>query len=424
MYWQMFVISTCGYEIYRYTFNDKIKFVKQLREICEKGTGLFNRQMETLKVQKFNVTDSGYETLIGIPYGLSFEDIKNQKELFETNLGAKEIILKKHEGGSLFDLTAITKPFQDLKFEPKQIRPYEIYLGYSHKEHIIINMNSFPHMLISGCTGTGKSRLLFIILTNLINQCINSIEIYMSQIRKGDLAVFEDCHQVKYFSRSLQATCTMFQKLNQICIQRDQQIDKYIKQGIYNIEDWNKRFNQRKLKYIYVVTDEFAFFMPSKADTPNEKSLKGKCLAYIKNIVLSGRSTGIFIITSLQRPTNSSIPSDIKSQLNVRISFRQLDDPSSIAVLGNGNATDLEIREAIVQTNQEEHIKVPFIDHGLIKKNITDSIEVKHVYSKVENETQINNERKIIEMPGVPEVIKNKKSNGIFDLNILGKVEK
>jgi len=424
MYWQFVVVGACSYQIYKNTFYYKIKFAKQLREICQKGTGFFNRQMETLKVRKFQLTESGFEAVIGIPYGLGFEDIEKQKALLETNLGAKEIILEKYNGGSVFNLTAIIKPFQDLKFEPKTVRPYEIYLGYSHNNHIIINMNSFPHMLISGCTGTGKSRLLFVILANLINRNRYTIEIYMSQIRKGDLAVFEDCYQVRQFSRNLQDTCNMLQRLNQICIQRDKQIDRYIKEGVYNIEDWNKRFNQRRLKYIYIFTDEFAFFMPSKIDTPDEKKVKGKCLAYIKSIVLTGRSTGIFIITSLQRPTRDSIPSDIKSQLNVRISFRQLDDASSIAILGNGNATQLEIREAIVQTNQEEHIKVPFIDHCLIKKNIADSIGAHHVYSKIEPETKhAATEPIIIEIPGVSKVIRNKKSNGVFDLNILGKVK-
>src|SRR3712207_7670776 len=51
---------------------------------------------------------------------------------------------------------------------------------------------------------------------------------------------------------------------------------------------------------------------------------------YIKNIVNVGRSSGVFLITSLQKPTNDSIPSDIKSQLCTRISLRINDSPASI----------------------------------------------------------------------------------------------
>lgn len=36
---------------------------------------------------------------------------------------------------------------------------------------IIVDMNSFPHCLIGGDTGTGKSRILLLILTNLIKYC-------------------------------------------------------------------------------------------------------------------------------------------------------------------------------------------------------------------------------------------------------------
>ena len=69
------------------------------------------------------------------------------------------------------------------------------------------------------------------------------------------------------------------------------------------------------MKYSYVVLDEFSFFNPDGSDNKETKAIKKEILTYIKYLVMVGRSLGIFVITSLQKPSQSSIPSDIKSQL-------------------------------------------------------------------------------------------------------------
>lgn len=424
MLWQIGVFGASAYGLYRNTYKEKIAFKKQLREICEKSQGFFNRQMETLKVNEFEVTNYGYKAVVGIPYGLSFEMIEEKKELLTTNLAAREIILERDPKSSMMNLTVINKPFENITFEPMVLKPYEIFLGYTHKEYIKINLNSFPHLLVSGATGTGKSRLMLVILANLISTHKN-IDIFMCQIRKGDLIVFEDCKQVKYMAKSLEETAKVLEYLNNLCIERDKQIERYIKRGIYNIQDWNES-GKKSMKYNYLILDEFSFYIPSKADNKEVKALKYKCLAYIQNIVLTGRSVGIFLFTSLQRPTKSAIPTEIKAQLNIKVSFKQLDNISSMAILGNGNATGLEIREAIIQTNKEKHIRTPFIDHKILMAAIKPSIEKEHKFINLESSQtakfkEFNNSRRIYpseskEGAKQPKLIENK-ANGIVDLN-------
>lgn len=424
MLWQLGILGATGYALYKDTFKEKLAFKKQLREICEKSQGFFNRQMETLKIHEFEITNYGYEMIIGIPYGLSFEQLEDKKGLLTTNLGAKEVMLERDPKSSMLKMTVIKKPFENIKFEPMILKPHEIYLGYTYKEYITIDLNKFPHLLVSGATGTGKSRLMLVILSNLIATHRN-ISIFMCQIRKGDLGVFEDCKQVKYFAKNLEDTAKVLEYLNNLCIERDKKIEKYIKKGIYNIEDWNKS-GKKPMNYTYLVTDEFSFFIPSKADNKEIKALKYRCLNYVQNIVMVGRSVGVFLFTSLQRPTKSAIPTEIKAQLNVKVSFKQVDNVSSMAVLGNGNATGLEIREAIVQTNKEEHIRTPFIDHKILIAAIKSSIERNHKFIGLGNDigADLSEYKPKTSIPLIdirteakqPKLIKNK-ANGIIDLS-------
>lgn len=450
MLWEIGVLSLSAYGLYRHYYREEIKFKETLREICEKGQGFFNRQMETLKLQELEVKKYGYDALIGVPYGISFESIQGKLDLFKTNFGAIEIIMKRYKGSMIY-MTIITKPFEELKYRPIQTKVNEIYVGYTHKDHVIINLDSFNNVLIAGCQGTGKSRLLLAILTNIITQNDN-VDLYFAQVRKSDLRVFEDCKQVKYFSKTLEDTCKLLKYLDEkICIEREKLIDRYTKRGIYNITDYNKRFKDKQLSRIIIALDEFSFFMPNATDPADKKKLKNQCIDHIVNIVRVGRSSGLTIITSLQKPTKNSIPTDIKTLIATRISFKQMDIPSSVAVLNNGNAVNLDVREAIVQTNQEEHIKVPFIEHKILMQYIKDSIEKNHEYTtlpsevsniklpkthlKAHRETKfgkttnnIANNKKVATNSNNEHkkgfIIDSNKENGIIDLNKFKKVEK
>jgi len=93
-----------------------------------------------------------------------------------------------------------------------------------------------------------------------------------------------------------------------------------IEKGYLNIADYN-RLSGKTLKYLYVVIEEFSFLNISRADSKEEKAIKAECLKHIKSVVNVGRSSGVFLITSLQKPTSDSIPSDIKAMLTTRISM-------------------------------------------------------------------------------------------------------
>jgi DNA segregation ATPase FtsK/SpoIIIE, S-DNA-T family len=381
---------------------------KDFRELVEKS-GLYNKQEQTLKVHNVQQLEYGYRLKAGVPYGIGYEDIQGMEDTFKTNLGATEVQFERDKGSSMIDITVITKPLKDLKYEPMDTKAYEIYVGYNHKDRIKVDLNSFPHLLIGGESGSGKSRLLLLILTNLINRH-KDIDLYLIQIRKSDISVFKQCRQVKYYARSLEDTRDLLRHINNVCIEREQKIDKLILEGIYNIADYNQRFKSSKLNYIYVILDEFSFFNPNGADDKETKAIKAEILGHIKNLVMVGRSLGLFIFTSLQKPSQSSIPSDIKSQLTTRISFKQLDSSTSILILGNGRATELEKREAIVRTIQEDKIRVPYIDHSIIMEHIKSSVEPQHEYITLNTENKsleadklINSESEAIDI----EVLKN-----------------
>jgi len=398
MYWELATCTGCVYGILKlYKFEDK-KVKSNFREIVEKA-GLFNNNHQSLRVRKIDNLEYGYNLTVGVPYGLGLEDVEKLKDILLTNTGAKEIVFNRLKNKSMIDITFITKPFNNIEYEPIKLRPYEIYVGYTYSKNVIISMNKFPHVLIGGDTGTGKSRLLLVILTNLIYN--SNIYIHLLQVRKNDLGVFKNCKQVLSYSKSLLDVRNSLEKIDVELQRREILIDNT--KGIYNVEDFNKK-NYYKLKYNYVVIEEFSFLNISRGDGKEEKKIKSECLKYIKNLVNVGRSSGIFLITSLQKPTNDSIPTDIKAQLTTRISLTIKDNPTSIVIMGDNTATLLKEREFICKTLNTDKGHTLNIEHEDITKNIENSvIEKKEV------------------IPIVDPIVKNDLNNVLSMLNEINK---
>lgn len=374
-----FAIATAGVALWRNM--DKINIHKKWNEITYSKSEFTNRLEKTLKIWKIRRTSYGYDLIIELPYGYTFENLQKDLDIFKEGLQFKSIQLEQNNN---IVIMHCVKNYSFKNYEPIKLPGNKILIADGLIEPIIVDMNSFPHVLIGGDTGTGKSRILLLILTNLIKYC-GHIELYLLQIRKNDLGVFKNCAQVKVNSKTLEEVLTALENINRECKKRERLIDNT--KGYYSIADYNKAHGN-KLKYIYVVIEEFSFLNIARGDTKEEKQLKNQCLKHIKMIVNVGRSSGVFLITALQKPTSDSIPSDIKAQLCTRISLKIKDGPAAKVILGNENNTKLGEREVIVRTLDEVKGYSYTINHEIIMENIKDRIIEKKEPEKKQYEVE------------------------------------
>ncbi|WP_346884298.1 FtsK/SpoIIIE domain-containing protein [Clostridium sp. UBA4395] len=365
-----FVVAGAGVALYRNL--DKIKLRKKWKQITYSKSQFTNNLEKTLKIWRIDRTPYGYDIITELPYGYTFENLNRDIDIFKEGLQFQSIQLSQVNNMVIMNCVAHYK-FKD--YVSMQLPPNKILIADGLIKPIIVDMNKFPHMLIGGDTGTGKSRILLLILTNLIKYC-GYIDLHLLQIRKNDLGVFQNCAQVKTYSKTLEEVLQALDGIDKECRRREKLIDNT--KGYYNIEDYNKD-NEDKLKYTYVVVEEFSFLNISRGDSKEEKALKTKCLKHLKMIVNVGRSSGVFLITALQKPTSDSIPTDIKAQLCTRISLKIADGPAAKVILGNENATKLGNREIICRTLEEEKGYSFTMDHNMVMENIKDRIVEKKI---------------------------------------------
>ena len=372
-----------GGTVYFYLNWWKFKIKNKWNKIINSKSNFTNKLGKSLKIWKIQKEEYGYRLVIELPYSYTVKDLESDLDIFREGLQLESIQIESK--GNIITLSCI-KSIEFKEYMPIKLPANQLLIAAGLTNPITVNMNSFPHMLIGGDTGTGKSRILLLILTNLIKNC-DDVEIHLLQLRKNDLGVFKNCGQVKSNCNSLEEILDSLNLIDSECKRREKLIDNT--KGYYSIEDYNKSNN--KLNYIYVVIEEFSFLNRSQGDTKEEKKLKSQCLKRIKTIVNVGRSSGVFLITALQKPTNDSIPSDIKAQLCTRISLRIDDGPAAKVILGNEHSTDLKERELIIRTLGEEKGYSYTIDHNKIMENIKDSIvEKKYKKEEVNKKEDIN----------------------------------
>ena len=380
-------LGLAGLLLYRNAKDDYYKYKGLIEELPNKNKSFSNANGN--KIRFINYKDNVIRIDIA---GICGSDaVESQKEFLKSYFRVKDIEFIDNLNGKV-DLKLIDNSKFEKNFEIVPQKPYELLTGYKDYKPNLINMNRFPHLLVGGDTGSGKSKFLMMLLSNLIANCPD-VDLYLMQIRKSDLIVFKDCKQCKYIARDLTKARNLLKHINDMCIERDSIIEQYtVSKGIYNIEDYNRYFKNKKMNYAYLVLEEFSFFTPNGADSKEEKKLKQEILGYIKQIVNSSRSAGVFIITSLQKPTNSSIPTDIKNQLCTRVAFKLSDKETSIVILGNATATKLNPLEAIIRTNNQTIVNIPLIHHKSIINAIRDDIDSNEHYIKLVDIEETNNE--------------------------------
>jgi S-DNA-T family DNA segregation ATPase FtsK/SpoIIIE len=317
----------------------------------------------------------GFDCIVSIPDGKSFEELEQLKPIIQANLRCINVIFDWKKSQGCIYARLITVPFDmDKEYEPVKAKPYEIYLGGTdYYKDVISDMRLHPHILISGVNGSGKSVLMFIMLLNLIiSNKQEDVSIYLLQLGdKQDLRVFGKCNQVKYYGRTLEDAVKVLAHLFDEMSRRNKLINEHI--TVNNIYEYNKKFPYNKMNYIYVFADEFSLYMEDDLDTPQESFLKNKCQSYLKSLIKLARSAGIYVVTGLQRPDKENMLPIFKSQLNTRIAFRQNNGASSLVVVDNYDALDLENRECITLFGGERNkVITPYCSMELIQRYIAE----------------------------------------------------
>ena len=157
----------------------------------------WNKTMANLKLDfkiiKNKQIKNGVELTVKCPAGKSYKDLEKHIDSLESSLRGI-VTIEDIRFTDLIKIEVINEELKNYDFIPIKSPNNLIFIGKNFSEkNFFIDIEKDPHILIGGMTGTGKTFLLSSILTNLIYNNSNTIDLYISQIIKGEIGQFSNC---------------------------------------------------------------------------------------------------------------------------------------------------------------------------------------------------------------------------------------
>lgn len=210
-------------------------------------------------------------------------------------------------------------------------KDFELILGESYFGIERIDISSTPHVLIGGGSGSGKTKLLKLILMEARKK--NAI-IFLADF-KGGVDYPAIWHKACYIITEPEALDKQLEKVLEILEIRRKM---FVEAGTPNISEYNKKTGSNLCRII-IACDEVAEILDTTGFDKEKKSLAGKIEGKFSTIARLGRAFGLHLIFATQRPSSDVINGQIKNNIGYRICGRA-DHILSQIILDNAEASE------------------------------------------------------------------------------------
>lgn len=209
-----------------------------------------------------------------------------------------------------------------------------IVLGESIAGIVKFDLNSTPHSLFAGTTGSGKS----VLLRCVVYQClVKNHKVYLMDFKRGvefGKAYDDFCEVIMDKERAVKL-------LSWLVEENKRRLDEFRSRGIKNLDEYNALNKNTPLERIVVFIDELAILLiPTKER--QDKDLTAQATDCLENIAILGRAAGINMILGIQRPDANTVTGQIKSNVSGRVCGYFADTAPSMIVLNNTRANDID----------------------------------------------------------------------------------
>lgn len=333
-----------------------LSFKKSLPLIF-KALNLGVKHGETLVLPVINAeykNDWGTRLLVNLPTGLpSSKVIENQTAICEA-LHAFDVDIY-WKNGLIIDIypQVMTK---DVPYNVTARHDYKVPIGVNRRGEVQYYdfAGSFPHLLIGGISGGGKSVILRSILTSLALG--PQPDLYLCDMKGGvELGVFRDLAITKGFATTL----VDVSKWAAHC--ETEMNKRYAIMAKNDTQEWEG-------KRLIFVMDEMAD-LKTRAGDP-EGPIKNTIKAVLTRISAKGRAAGVILVLCTQRPSADIVDGLIKTNIATSICFRTRDGVQSRVILDHDGASDLPDipGRCIYQQAHDETLQTYYLPYKQAKK--------------------------------------------------------
>ena len=213
-------------------------------------------------------------------------------------------------------------------------KPLAVGFGKNIEGKIIsADFAEFPHVLVAGTTGSGKSVFIHsIICTLIMRNSPDDLKLVLIDPKQVEMASYRDIpHLLCPVITDVKKAKGIMDKLAEEMNERYQMFEDSFCRSIGEYNEYAAENGKEKMPYIVVIIDEYADLVQVC------KEISGP----VVSIAQKARAAGIHMLISTQRPSTDVITGVIKGNLPTRVALSVSSQVDSVTVLGEGGAEKL-----------------------------------------------------------------------------------
>lgn len=225
---------------------------------------------------------------------------------------------------------------------------------------VMVGLDEMPHLLIAGCSGSGKSVALNGIICSIIrNSEPYEIEFMMIDTKRVELSPYKKLNNC--YCDVATDIADAIQMLEEACEQIEQRYKMMEESGLRKIPKYFSR--------VVVVVEELGDLMDASKNAVEK---------YLRKIARLGRACGVHLIIATQRPDAKVVTGQIKANVSCRLALQTTSAMESRIILDHNGAESLKGKgDAILKLptgTDEIHLQCPMITDEQILKTIKNYI--------------------------------------------------
>lgn len=190
-----------------------------------------------------------------------------------------------------------------------------------------------PHTLIAGGTGSGKSVLIQnIILGIAATNTPKNASIVLIDPKRVDFNKFKKLPHVG--NTIIKQKADAVEKLKSLVEEMERRYEIFEEYEVSNVTELKKKFSEVEMPLIWVIHDELALWML-------DSDYSTQITQAVNQLAVAARAAGIFLIFGAQRPDNTVIPMQLRSNLGNRLVLKVDGEGTSDIALSEKGAEKL-----------------------------------------------------------------------------------
>lgn len=251
---------------------------------------------------------------------------------------------------------------------------------------IYADFTKFPHMMVAGTTGSGKSVFIHsLIITLLMRNRPEELRLVLIDPKKVEMARYKDVPHL--LCPNISEAKEAYVAFKKLVDEMEYRYELLAKEGVSDINGYNEIMSEKglaKIPYIICVVDEYA-------------DLNEQCKEIrepIHRIAQKARAAGIHLLLATQRPSVDVIDGVLKANISTRVALMVNAPVDSIVILGEAGAEKL-------LPNGDMIVDSPVISRGLkprVQGAFCSSVEIMDVINFIKKQRGPNYDPKFLDL--------------------------